>query len=123
MDFSTLVLGPCQGVFGKPITINPIASIPGARPYAATGIWNVRHVDIVLEGGRILTSRTIKVDVQLAVLPASPMQSDQITFIADDQFLPFGIRPGQSVTLIVDDTHEDSGGASGLVCKVFKKGP
>jgi hypothetical protein len=119
MDFGSLVVGPCQDAFSKPIIVTPLKSMPYRPAYAARGIWTVRHVDIALEDGGIMTSRTISIDVNLSELPVPILQGDQIAIIADDQFvvLATNAAPGSVVNLLVDDVRDDSGGASKLIMK------
>jgi hypothetical protein len=117
MNFDTLVLNACQNSFGKPLTINPLASIPGAPPYLARGIWTVRVVDVILDDGSQLTTRTLEIDVRLSELPVLPMQGDQITIVADIQSEFFGLSIGSPLLLQVDDARLDSGGAAKLIVK------
>jgi len=117
MDFDTLVLNPAQNSFGKPLTINPLFSIPGAAPYAARGIWTVKVVDIILDDGGQLTTRTLEIDVRLSELPILPMQGDQITIVGDVQTEFSGVTIGSQIVLQVDDVRMDSGGAAKLIMK------
>lgn len=117
MNFDTLVLAPAQNSFAKPLTISPLASLPGAAPYAARGIWTVRVVDVILDDGGQLTTRTIEIDVRLSEVPALPMQGDQITIIADIQTEFSGVPIGSQLLLQVDDVRMDSGGAAKLLLK------
>jgi hypothetical protein len=117
MNFDTLVLNPCQNSFAKPLTINPLMSMPGAIPYAARGIWTVKVVDVILDDGGQLTTRTLEIDVRLSELPALPMQGDQITIIADVQSEFVGVSIGAPIVLQVDDVRLDSGGAAKLLMK------
>ena len=117
MNFDSLVLLPCQNSFSKVLTINPLASIPGAVPYAARGIWTVKVVDIILDDGGQLTTRTLEIDLRLSELPVLPMQGDQITLIADVQSEFFGVPLGSSLLLQIDDVRLDSGGAAKMIMK------
>ena len=124
MDFSSLVLAPCQDIFGKQIVVTPLVSIPGyidpitrLSTYTARGIWTVRHVDIALLDGGVLSSETISVDIRISEFPAEPTQGDKITIISDDQYTIFGISPGTPVDLLVDDVQDDSGGGTKLILK------
>jgi len=117
MNFDTLVLANCQNAFGKPITIDPLVSKPGALPYSARGIWTVRVVDVILDDGGQLTTRTLEIDVRLSELPALPMQGDQITIVADIQTEFSGVPIGSPLLLQVDDVRMDSGGAAKLLVK------
>ena len=117
MDFDRLVLNPCQNSFGKPLTIDPLASIPGASPYTARGIWTVKVVDVILDDGSQLTTRTLEIDVRLSELPILPMQGDQITIIADVQSEFVGVQIGSPILFQVDDVRIDSGGAAKLLVK------
>jgi len=117
VDFDKLVLNPAQNAFGKPLTIAPLASLPGSAPYAARGIWTVRVVDVILDDGGQLTTRTLEIDVRLSELPALPMQGDQVTIVADIQTEFAGLPIGSPLLLQVDDVRMDSGGAAKLLMK------
>jgi hypothetical protein len=93
--------------------------MPGllAYTYQARGIWTVRVVDLVLQDGEKMTSRTLELDLRISELPVIPLQGDQISVIADDQFLPFGAVYGQAINLQVDDVRLDSGGACKCILK------
>jgi hypothetical protein len=117
MNFDALVLGPAQNSFSKPLTISPLASIPGTTPYVARGIWTVRVVDVILDDGSQLTTRTLEIDVRLSELPVLPMQGDQITIVADVQSEFSGVSIGSPILLQIDDVRLDSGGAAKLLVK------
>jgi hypothetical protein len=79
IDFDALVLSPNQNVFSKPIIINPLVSQPGIAPYAARGIWTVRHVEAITDSGDILTTRQLTIDIRLSEFAVPPQQNDRIT--------------------------------------------
>lgn len=113
MDFSRLVVAPNIGVFGKPLTITPAVG----SPYSAQGIWTVRHVDLALDDGEMMTSRTLTMDVRLTDLPVLPAQGDVVTLVADDQSLFDGSAIGDNVNFVIDDVNLDGGGAAKLILK------
>lgn len=126
MDFSSLVLAPCQAAFGKPILFSPFISQPGVQPFMAGGIWTVRYTDVLLEDGSCLTTRLLTVDIQLNEIdpvsgapwwPVTPVQGDHVGITADEQFEEPGIVAGQIVDCVVDDVRRDSGGAAKLILK------
>lgn len=120
IDFSVLVLGPCQEAFGKVATITPRASMPGAPSYDNRGIWAVKDVQIVTEDGTILSNRTITFGIRLSEYGVPPKQGDLITTKVGD--LPIGfvqetMGPDTPIIFLVDDQKPDGQGGAVITVK------
>ena len=76
VDFSSLVLAPCQEVFGRPVTIDPVKSQPGAAPYAARGIFTSRQQDVAFENGEVLSTQVTTLGIREAEYPVLPTRGD-----------------------------------------------
>jgi hypothetical protein len=105
VDFSALVLVPCENTFARPITVNPVASMPGGAAYAARGIWTIRNIDIALEDGGILSSDTLTLGVRLLEFPVEPIKGDQVYIPAHGSLTEIGV-------VTIDDTDDDGQGGS-----------
>lgn len=120
VDFSSLVLTPCQDAFGKPVTVTPKASQPFGQPYPARGIWTVEHLDVPLEDGGTLSSRTLKLGIRLAEFSFSPRQGDWISTVACELPLTYWqgeFQAGANIDFLIDDLHPDGQGGAELILK------
>lgn len=122
IDFESLVLGPCMTAFAKPVTITPVKSQSLAAPYPSQGIWTIDSVDLVMEDGTPMTSRTIKFGVQFSDYPIMLAQGDIITTIASNVPLAYwqgdnDINPSSNIDFIVNDQRPDGQGGCTLVLK------
>lgn len=120
INLDGLVLGPCMGVWAKPITVTPTVSQPLAQPYAARGIWEASTVKIVTEDGGQLSTRNITIGIRLSEFAYAPMQGDWITVQASDLPLSYWqgeVDPTSSIDWIVDDVNPDGQGGSKLSLK------
>ena len=120
IDFSALVLGPCQDAFGHPVSILPVASQPGQGAYAARGIWTVDDVNLVTEDGGNFSSRTLKLGIRLSEFPIYPKQGDRITSSTADLPLAYWeapIPPAGTVDFLIDDFRPDGQGKADLILK------
>ncbi len=106
VDFSSLVLAPCMATFAIPITVTPTVSQPGAQGYAAQGIWDVREVDVVLEDGSTLASKTYIVGIRLAEYAVAPRNGDGIVINGNNY--------------IIDQMRPDGQGGARLVLKALQ---
>ena len=77
VDFSTLVYLPNFDMFARPITITPIASLPGAPAYPARGIFDTRAVDVQADGSIVSDQQTI-FDIRDDEFGVIPEQFDQV---------------------------------------------
>jgi hypothetical protein len=50
VNFSNLVLRPCEATFAIEITVDPVASRPGGVPYDTRGIYTSRTLDVQFDG-------------------------------------------------------------------------
>lgn len=105
IDFSALVLGPCQDVFGVSITIDPLKSQPSVPPYDARGIWTVKDVDVIMEDGTVLASKSYEIGVRLSEYPIPPVKTDQVTVNAN--------------TYAIDEVRPDGQGGAKWVLKAL----
>lgn len=115
IDFSALVLGPNMTVFSRPFLVFPVASQPLVDPYPARGIWTVASLNIITEGGGVLSTSTLKLAVRLADFVISPKQGDWISVNA--RHLPMNYWQGpvdlnSNIDFIIDDDEPDGQGGS-----------
>lgn len=77
INFSTAVYLPCQETFGRPITVVPLASRPGTKPYVSRGHYDTRAVEVLTGDGPLADQETVLYirEVEFEVVPA---QRDQI---------------------------------------------
>lgn len=78
IDFAALALGPGIATFGRPVTVTPPSARPPIPPFAASGVWAVRNVDVSLNEGESLNSVTITLGIRLSDWPVAPKQGMQI---------------------------------------------
>lgn len=78
VDFSALVLAPAQAVFGRPITVDPLASQPGAAPYAARGIFSSRPIQVPGLDGTYTSDQETTLSIRLADYDVPPHARDLI---------------------------------------------
>lgn len=112
IDFSALVLSPCMAVFARPITVDPIASVPDAPPYLAEGIWTSRPVDIAMEDGSIMSSQNHTLGIKADAFAVPIIQGDRVTIDAYMSLPRIGV-------CLVDDVDDDGQGGSVLTLKVI----
>lgn len=98
VDFSSLVLAPAMQVFGRDITVDPVASRPGVAPYAARGVFSSKPVDVQLQDGSIMSDQQTTVGIRNAEFVVVPGQGDRITIAGTVYF--------------VDDVDDDGQGGS-----------
>jgi hypothetical protein len=113
-DFDRLVLAPCQAIFGKAATVLPFKSQPGAAPYIARGIWNVRAINIAMEDGAILSSQTNRLSIRISEFPTALLQGDYV--ILDQLPEQLGTALG-GTSYVFDDDDPDGQGATDVTLK------
>lgn len=106
IDFDKLVLAPCQEVFGEPATFTPVASAPGASPYAGRGIYTERPVDVQLVDGNVLSSAEKWLDIRLSEFSTAPAQGDRVEL--------------RGRVFAVEDLDDDGQGGSRLTLKELR---
>ena len=75
--------------FGRPITITPVVSQPGAPSYASRAYFTTKETDILTEDGGIFSDSKTQIDIRMVEFSTLPMQGDIIT-IAYDEDVPGG---------------------------------
>src|SRR5262245_2912736 len=88
--FSTLVYAHCFDMFAVPCTIVPLASQPGAPPYAARGIFDTREIDVVAMDGSLFSDQKTEFDIREAEFIVLPQQNDHVIIPADCNGRPLG---------------------------------
>ena len=102
IDFSALVLGPTQSVFGRAVVITPTMSQPGAEAYSARGIYSNPAVEVPTEMG-FATSRQPMLGIRLSDFNTAPAIGDRVTIDA--------------VAYLVHDRQDDGQGGSDLILR------
>ncbi len=93
IDFARLVLGPDMVIFAIPVTVTPTVSQPnGPACYVARGIWTVQDVDVVLEDGSTIASKSYWLGIKLDDFAVPPIKGDGI-LLKGDNYLIDQVRP------------------------------
>jgi hypothetical protein len=111
IDFTSLVLVPCQDIFSVPFAIDPITSRPGAPPYSARGVFSSGAVDVMGQDGSVLSDVRTTLGIRLAEFTIPPMARDKIT-LSDAS-----IDPGHRGAYYIDDTDPDGQGGAVLTLR------
>ncbi len=80
IDFAGLVLAPAMAVFGRPISVTPLASQPGVSAYPARGIYALKPVQILLEDGTVQSTNQPTLGIRLPDFAVAPKQQDLVAF-------------------------------------------
>ena len=83
VNFSTDVYLPAQDLFGRTITVTPLASQPGGQPYTARGILDVDAMDVDAMDGSIISETRVILDIREVEFAVLPLQGDIIDVPAD----------------------------------------
>jgi hypothetical protein len=78
LDFSSIVLNPLQGIFGRPVVITPYESQPGVQPYSARGVYVTTPVDIQTEAGVVFSDQRTMLRIRLAEYARPPVARDYV---------------------------------------------
>jgi hypothetical protein len=118
LDFSSLVYYPCQEIFGRPVTVTPVVSLPGQAAYAARGIYGTRA--LIIEGGIAgaeFSDQQTVLYIREVDFPATPQQGDHIAIPNDGSIPPPGrVSPNDPPTeFVVTDAPFNGGGETTLV--------
>ena len=112
IDFAALVLGPAMDAFGRPITVTPTKSQPGAPAYATTvagaaltGVYASKKVEIQLENGLFHSTVQPTLGLRLADFAVPPRQGDLVTIPAS------GLSPALGAFAFADISPDGQGGA------------
>jgi hypothetical protein len=76
VNFLRNVYEPCFDLFARPITIQPLASIPGAGAYDARGIFDSNDMDIEAFTEVMVSSARIELDILADEFGILPRQKD-----------------------------------------------
>lgn len=119
VDFSSLVYLPNQEVFGRSITVTPLASMPGQSAYSARGIYRTRPT--IIEGGEVgavIADQESVLYIRDAEFPKVPIQGDLIGIPVSTNGIP---PPGSNnpndppAQFYVTDVPTNDGGESTLI--------
>jgi hypothetical protein len=83
VNFSTELYSPTQDMFGRPISVNPIASQPNGASYQNRGIYDTRSLNVVLDDNSILSDQQTILDIRALEYAVPPQQQDRITIPVD----------------------------------------
>lgn len=92
IDFSLMIYNPCQNLFGRSITVFPIASQPGADSYVKRGIFDTRGTVIQTEAGlAVLADQETILDIRDIEFDVVPVQSDLVDIPAEGDIPAAGL--------------------------------
>jgi hypothetical protein len=111
VDFSTDVYLPAQDLFGRAITVTPVASQPAAPAYNARGIFDVDAIDVQAMDGSIISETRVILDIREVEFAVLPLQGDIINVPAD----PIGLLAEGSFEVI--DADPNGGGETTLTLR------
>ncbi|WP_407529430.1 head-tail joining protein [Methylobacterium oryzisoli] len=112
LDFSTLVLGPNQDIFGTRAVLTPVRSAPGMAPVSIRGIFRLTPADYTNEMGEVTRMDNYTFDVRVTELPVSVTRGDKLSNI-DSNEIPFL----KDLVFTIEDTGDDGFGAQSWVIK------
>ena len=99
-----------QAVYGRTITVTPIASQPAGSAYVARGILDIEVLDVVALDNSIVSETRVILDIRDAEFLVVPRQGDVIAIPADS-----GIPDEGSFEVI--DTGPNGGGETTLTLR------
>lgn len=105
IDWNAVVIGPCVGVFGEPVTFTPV----GGDPVDIDLVYDEGNKDVSLAGGTPLNSSNPIVSGQVSVFPVEPQTGDRI------------LIKGTGEEFVVSDVNED--GKGGIILSLNYVGP
>jgi hypothetical protein len=114
IDFSTVVYLHCFDMFSRGITVYPVASQPGAAPYAARGILLSRGTAIQTDMGMVtMSDQETILDIRVIEFGVTPVQGDRIDIPAE------GNIPAEGIFEVTDSAWND-GGEISLTIRDYK---
>jgi hypothetical protein len=81
LNFSELVYGPCQDLFGRPVTFT--STLGNSFSGLGRGIYDSRTLSVVLEDGSLMSDQQTILDIRESEFPVLPVQDDRINIPAD----------------------------------------
>lgn len=79
INFSENLYKYVMDQFGRPITITPVVSQPGAPAYDNRAYFDTKELDVLTEDGGIFSDSKTFIDIRLKEFAVVPMQGDLIT--------------------------------------------
>ena len=74
IDWDSLVLAPCESVFGEPVTFMPAAG----GSYAVAGIFDEAFMHVDVSGETPITTEMPVLGIRSSTFPVMPRQGDRI---------------------------------------------
>lgn len=106
IDFAALALGPGIATFGRPVTVMPVATLPKRPPFAATGVWASRPVEVDLLSNTDLNTRELTLGIRISDWAYPPEQFWQVDIPTAGSLVAEGMHWIESIKL------DGQGGAS-----------
>lgn len=111
VNFSTDVYLPAQELFGRAVTVTPVASQPGAPAFAARGILDIEAIDVQALDSSIISETRIILDIRDVEFAVVPLQGDIVAVPAN----PAGLAAEGSFEVI--DADPNGGGETTLTLR------
>lgn len=105
VNMSIAVYLPCQELFGRPVTVNPKASIPGGSAYQNRGIFDSGPVSIDGEDASIISDQDSILDIRDDDYSTLPEQGDEIEIDED----PASLRHREGVFMVANRWYNGGG--------------
>jgi len=105
VDFSGLVLGPNVAIFGRDVTVTPVASQPGnpPTPYPARGVFDRAHLPEQIYENQLSSTQPM-LGIRLDAFAVAVVRKDEINI--------------DGVDYVVDDVEPDGEGGAILMLKL-----
>jgi hypothetical protein len=103
INMSTLVYGPCQEVFGRPVNFS--STLGNSFSGANRGIYDSRTLNVLLEDGSILSDQQTILDIRTSEFGVLPVQGDVIDIPPE----PISGLPALGTYEITDVFHNGGG--------------
>ena len=126
IDFSRLVLGPAMDVFAIPVTWTPTVSQPAQPPYMVNAIWTVKDVDVIMEDGSVLASKSIELGIQYSLFAVPPRKGDGVQITLTEfmiaQMGQVAVNRGfaNPANYLIDQVRPDGQGGARIVLKALQ---
>lgn len=111
INFSTDVYLPAQDLFGRAITVSPLASQPSGSAYPGRGILDIESIDVPSLDGSIVSETRVVLDIRDVEFAVLPLQGDIINIPAD----PVGLAAEGDFEVV--DTDPNGGGETTLTLR------